>query len=156
MSSGIKLMVLAVIVGIGSTIFGSITAAFTPGAITLEEAASVILASLSLLALGVFGPAIANGLVSGAPQLGAGAAVGTVAGVGAGALAGGAIARRRGESDCVRIARSCVLGCSARWRRPSGIFHGALAVWRWRFTRDRGRYFVGCIGRHRRRHVIYA
>ncbi|NNE42195.1 MAG: P-type conjugative transfer protein TrbL [Marinicaulis sp.] len=94
MSSGIKLMVLAVIVGIGSTIFGSITSAFTPGAITLEEAASVILASLSLLALGVFGPAIANGLVSGAPQLGAGAAVGTVAGVGAGALAGGAIAAK--------------------------------------------------------------
>ncbi|WP_425409297.1 P-type conjugative transfer protein TrbL [Hyphococcus sp.] len=91
-SSGVKLMVLAVIVGIGSTIFGSITGAFTPGAITLEEAASVILASLSMLALGVFGPAIANGLVSGAPQLGAGAAVGTIAGVGAGALAGGAIA----------------------------------------------------------------
>ena len=91
-SSGIKLMVLAIIVGIGSTIFGSITSAFTPGAVTLEQAASVILGSLSLLGLGVFGPGIATGLVSGAPQLGAGAAIATTAGVGAGVVAGGAMA----------------------------------------------------------------
>ncbi len=93
-SSGIKLMVLAIIVGIGSTIFGSITAAFPAGAVTLEDAAATILAALSLLALGIFGPGIATGLVSGAPQLGAGAAVATAAGtgaamVGAAALAGG-------------------------------------------------------------------
>ncbi len=87
-ASGIKLMVLAIIIGIGSTLFGSVTATFTPGAVTLEQAASVILASLSLFALGIFGPGIATGLVSGAPQLGAGAAVGTLAGVGAGVGAG--------------------------------------------------------------------
>lgn len=92
-SSGIKLMVLAIIVGIGSTIFGSITSAFAPDAVTLEQAASVILGSLAMLALGIFGPGIATGTVSGAPQLGAGAAIGTVAGVGAGTMAGGAIAR---------------------------------------------------------------
>ena len=91
-ASGIKLMVLAIIVGIGSTIFGTITAAFTPGAVTLEQAAAVILGSLSLLGLGVFGPGIATGLVSGAPQLGAGAAIATTAGVGAGAVAGAAVA----------------------------------------------------------------
>lgn len=42
-----------------------------------------------MLALSVFGPGIANGLIAGGPQLGAGAAVGTglaVAGVGAAAL----------------------------------------------------------------------
>ena len=75
-SSGIKLMVLAVIVGIGSTLFGSVTAEITPGDVTLEDAATVILASLALVALGIFGPGIAAGLVSGAPQLGAGAVVG--------------------------------------------------------------------------------
>ena len=90
-SSGIKLMVLAIIVGIGSTIFGEITSAFTPGEVELKDAASVILGSLAILALGLFGPGIATGLVSGAPQLGAGAAVGTMAAVGAGALAGGAM-----------------------------------------------------------------
>ena len=91
-SSGIKLMVLAIIVGIGSTIFSEITSAFTPGEVELKDAASVILGSLAILALGLFGPGIATGLVSGAPQLGAGAAMGTMAAVGAGALGGGAIA----------------------------------------------------------------
>lgn len=99
-ASGIKLMVLAIIVGIGSTIFGDITSAFAPPVdnpdmvvpITLKDAASIMLGSMALLALGIFGPGIATGLVSGAPQLGAGAAVGTMAAVGAGALAGGAIA----------------------------------------------------------------
>jgi len=91
-ASGIKLMVLAIIVGIGSTIFSSITATFAPDAVTLEQAAAVILGSLALLALGVFGPGIATGLVSGAPQLGAGAAVGTVAGVTAGTAAGASVA----------------------------------------------------------------
>lgn len=99
-ASGIKLMVLAIIIGIGSTIFGDITSAFAPPVdnptlivpITLKDAASIMLGSMALLALGIFGPGIATGLVSGAPQLGAGAAVGTMAAVGAGALAGGAVA----------------------------------------------------------------
>ena len=91
-------MVLAIIIGIGSTIFGDITSAFKPPIsnptlivpITLKDAASIMLGSMALLALGIFGPGIATGLVSGAPQLGAGAAVGTMAAIGAGALAGGA------------------------------------------------------------------
>lgn len=90
-ASGIKLMVLAIIVGIGSTIFGEITSSFTPDDVTIEQAASTILASLAMLALGLFGPGIATGLVSGAPQLGAGAAIGTAAGVAAGSVAGGSM-----------------------------------------------------------------
>ena len=111
-SSGVKLMVLAIIVGIGSTIFGSITSAFTPGAVTLEDASATILAALSLLALGIFGPGIATGLVSGAPQLGAGAAVATAAGtgaalVGAGALGlGGARATASAGQSAVRAGAS--------------------------------------------------
>ena len=95
-ASGIKLMVLAIIVGIGSTLFGSVAGTFVPGEITLADAASVILGSLSLMALGIFGPGIATGLVSGAPQLGAGAAAGTVAGLVAGGLAAGSMARSAG------------------------------------------------------------
>ncbi len=91
-AAGIKLMVLAIIIGIGSTLFSQVTAAFTPDAVSLQDAASVILASLALLALGIFGPGIATGLVSGAPQLGAGAAVGTMAAAGGGALAGASLA----------------------------------------------------------------
>lgn len=104
-SSGIKLMVLGVIVGIGSTLFGSVTAQITPGNVTLQDAATVILASLALVALGIFGPGIATGLVSGAPQLGAGAVVGTAAGVGAGVLAGGAVA-----SGAMRAGASAATG----------------------------------------------
>ncbi|HBK90818.1 MAG TPA: P-type conjugative transfer protein TrbL [Parvularcula sp.] len=117
-SSGVKLMVLAIIVGIGSTIFGSITSAFTPGAVTLEDASATILAALSLLALGIFGPGIATGLVSGAPQLGAGAAVATAAGtgaalVGAGALGlGGARATASAGQSAVRAGASMAGGAA--------------------------------------------
>src|SRR3546814_2522915 len=72
----IKVLVLAVIVGIGTGLFTEFTTAFS-GTPTAEEAMSVALAALALLGLGIFGPGIATGLVSGAPQLGAGAAVGT-------------------------------------------------------------------------------
>ena len=81
-SSGIKLMVLTIVVGIGSTIFGSIVPA-AGAAITLKMAASIILAAIAVFGLAVFIPAMAAGLISGAPQLGAGAAIGTVAGVAA-------------------------------------------------------------------------
>ncbi len=92
-ASGIKVMVLAVIVGIGTGLFSQFTSTYAGGQPTVEPALSVVLAALSLLGLGIFGPGIATGLVAGAPQLGAGAAVGTgiaVAGaaVGAGALVG--------------------------------------------------------------------
>ena len=90
-SSGIKIMVLAVIVGIGSTLFGSFTVAGQGQEPTLSGAMSLVLASLTLFGLGIFGPAIATGLVSGAPQLGAGAALGTAGAVaGAAMLTGGA------------------------------------------------------------------
>lgn len=91
-ASGIKLMVLAVIVGIGSTLFTTFAAAAAPGEITIQQALSTMLGAIALFGLGIFGPGIATGLVSGAPQLGAGAAVGTVGGLAAGAVAGGAVA----------------------------------------------------------------
>ncbi|WP_264815950.1 P-type conjugative transfer protein TrbL, partial [Acidomonas methanolica] len=86
-SSGIKVLLLAVIVGIGSTVFGQFTNGFnTPP--TINDALTLILASLTLLGLTVFGPALANGLIAGGPQLGAGSAVATAAGaVGAGVAA---------------------------------------------------------------------
>ncbi|UHD45749.1 P-type conjugative transfer protein TrbL [Aureimonas altamirensis] len=88
-SSGIKVLVLAVIIGIGSTLFSQFTAGFGGQTPTIDEAMAIVLAALSLLGLGIFGPGIANGLVSGGPQLGAGAAVGTGLAVGGAALAAG-------------------------------------------------------------------
>jgi type IV secretion system protein TrbL len=58
---------------------------------------SLVLAAITLLGLGIYGPAIATGLVSGAPQLGAGAAIGTAGAVAGAALltAGGALGGAR-------------------------------------------------------------
>jgi type IV secretion system protein TrbL len=93
-SSGVKILVLAVITGIGSTVFGQFTNGLgTPP--TISDALTLILASLALLGLSIVGPGIANGLIAGGPQLGAGAAIGTgaavagVAAAGAGLAAGG-------------------------------------------------------------------
>ena len=119
-SSGVKVMVLAVIVGIGSTLFSQFTAGLSGSQPTIEDAMSMVLAALSLLGLGIFGPGIANGIVSGGPQLGAGAAVGTglaaggivaagVAGAGMGAgAAGGALAGAARGSASVLAAASSV------------------------------------------------
>ncbi|MER2508651.1 MAG: P-type conjugative transfer protein TrbL, partial [Amaricoccus sp.] len=97
-SSGIKVLVLAVIVGIGSTLFGRFTAGFGGVTPTVDDAMAIVLAALSLVGLGIFGPGIANGLVSGGPQLGAGAVVGTGLAAGGMALAtgGGAMLATRG------------------------------------------------------------
>ena len=98
-SSGIKVMVLAVIVGIGSNYFADFTSAISDD-VTTEQAVSLMLASMVIFGLAIFGPGIASGLVAGAPQLGAGSAVATTA-LAAGGLAmagGGAIAGARGAA----------------------------------------------------------
>lgn len=91
-SSGIKVLVLAVIIGIGSTLFSQFTTGFGGQTPTIDDAMAVVLAALSLLGLGIFGPGIAAGLVQGGPQLSAGAAVGTGLAVGGAALAAGGAA----------------------------------------------------------------
>jgi type IV secretion system protein TrbL len=91
-SSGIKVLVLAVVIGIGSTLFGEFTQGFGGENPTIDQAMAIVLAALSLLGLGIFGPGIANGIVSGGPQLGAGAAVGTGLAAGGMALAAGGAA----------------------------------------------------------------
>lgn len=92
-AAGVKVLVLAVVVGIGSSLFSEFTAAIAPGQPNLETVLALALASLTLLGLSIFGPGVASGLVSGAPQLGAGAAVGTGLMAGGMAMAGAAAAQ---------------------------------------------------------------
>ncbi len=88
-SSGVKVLVLAVIVGIGSTIFGQFTSGFNNPP-TIDDALTLILAALALLGLSIFGAGIANGLIAGghssapAPLSGRGWRRRPVAGVAAG------------------------------------------------------------------------
>jgi type IV secretion system protein TrbL len=77
-ASGVKILVLAVILGIGAGLFSQFAQGFGGNQPTIDNVLAIALAALSLLGLGIFGPGIAMGLASGAPQLGAGAAVGTV------------------------------------------------------------------------------
>ncbi|MCL8489087.1 MULTISPECIES: P-type conjugative transfer protein TrbL [Bradyrhizobium] len=111
-SSGIKVLVLAVIIGIGSTLFSQFTQSAGGQTPTIDQAMAVVLAALSLLGLGIFGPGIANGLVSGGPQLGAGAAVGTGLAVGGAALAvgGGAMMAARGGAAILSGGAAAVRG----------------------------------------------
>ncbi|KRB86722.1 conjugal transfer protein TrbL [Sphingomonas sp. Root710] len=113
MATGVKVLVLAVIIGIGSTIFRDFVIDFGGAQPTLEQVASLALAALTLLGLAIFGPGIASGLISGGPQLGAGAAVAagaTVAGIGAAATMGVAgaagLAGRAGSAAASTLSRS--------------------------------------------------
>jgi type IV secretion system protein TrbL len=96
-ASGIKVLVLAVIVGIGSSLFSEFTIA-AGAEPSIDQALVIMLASLSMLALGIFGPGIATGLVSGAPQLGAGAMAGAAVGAAGTAVAVGAAATGVGSA----------------------------------------------------------
>lgn len=113
-SSGIKVLVLAVVIGIGSTLFGEFTQGFGGENPTIDQAMAIVLAALSLLGLGIFGPGIANGIVSGGPQLGAGAAVGTGLAAGGMVLAAGGAAglAARGGSAAFSAGSSIVRGGS--------------------------------------------
>ncbi|KUY70889.1 P-type conjugative transfer protein TrbL [Burkholderia sp. RF4-BP95] len=98
-SSGIKVLVLAVIVGIGTGLFAEFQ--FTPDEPSIDYALVVMLASLAMLALGIFGPGIATGLISGGPQLGAGAMAGAALGAAGTAVAVGAAATGAGAGGAV-------------------------------------------------------
>jgi type IV secretion system protein TrbL len=120
-SAGIKVMVLAVIVGIGTTLFNDFITALNGAEPNLEQAMSLVLASLALFGLGIFGPGIAAGLVSGAPQLGAGAAIGTAGAVAAGTLAAGGAA--------VGLARAGASGTLSAVRAGSSLAAGASTAY---------------------------
>ena len=140
-SSGIKVLVLAVIVGIGSTLFAQFTAGFGGAQPSIDDAMAIVLAALSLLGLGIFGPGIANGIVSGGPQLGAGAAVGTglaaggIVAAGAGLAAGGAGLIGGAAAGAARGGAALAGGATAAYRAggasgvaTSGISKAAEAV----------------------------
>jgi type IV secretion system protein TrbL len=124
-SSGIKILVLAVIIGIGSTIFGEFTSGMADPP-NIDDALTVILAALSLLGLSIFGPGIANGLIAGGPQLGAGAAVGTGlavagAGVAGAALASGGIGLASGAASKLAHGGANVAGAATAAYRTGGV-----------------------------------
>jgi type IV secretion system protein TrbL len=133
-SSGIKVLVLAVITGIGTTLFDEFTVSVGPDP-TAREVLAIALGALSLLGLAIFGPGIANGIVSGGPQLGAGAAAGTALAAG-GALVGGAAAAKMGVG-----AAGSALGATGRMAGAAAQGGARMA------GGAAGAYSVGSLGR---------
>ena len=136
-SSGIKVLVLAVIIGIGSTLFAEFTSGFGGATPSIDDAMAIVLAALSLLGLGIFGPGIANGLVSGGPQLGAGAAVGTSLAAGgmvaagaaaAGAVVSGGAALAGGAAAAARGGAALAGGASTAYSLGAAAQSGASGV----------------------------
>jgi len=128
MASGVKVLVLAVIVGIGSTIFGQFQVP-VGAAPSLSTALALMLGALALLGLGIFGPGIATGLVSGAPQLGIGAAAGTALGV-AGLAAAGTAAVATGGAAVAAGTRLAARGTVGAGRTAVNLAQGATAAYR--------------------------
>jgi type IV secretion system protein TrbL len=145
-ASGVKILVLAVIIGIGSTLFAEFTAGFGGAQPNVEDAMAIVLAALALLGLGIFGPGIANGLISGGPQLGAGAAVGTglaaggATAVGIGGVGVAARATGRGIASAARggaalVGRSGAPSGPDAANGPSPAAHSGPPAWAGRMTR---------------------
>jgi type IV secretion system protein TrbL len=128
-STGIKVLVLAVITGIGTTLFSQFTSINLGVVPDKDHVMAIALAALSLLGLAIFGPGIANGIVSGGPQLGAGAAVGTglaVAGAGVAAGGGAMLAAKGGAAALSGGAAAVRGGATAAGAATAAYSVGAL------------------------------
>ncbi|GAA3687091.1 P-type conjugative transfer protein TrbL [Acetobacter lovaniensis] len=118
-SSGVKVMVLAVISAIASVLFRQFNISYGDAVPTIGQSVSVVLASVSIVGLSIYGGSIANGLISGAPQLGAGAAVGT--GMAVGAMGAAAVA----GVGAVASGGAAALGATASAARGGATIAGA-------------------------------
>ncbi len=120
-SSGLKVLALAIVVSGAQTIFDQLQPSSNPD---VYEALTILVASLLLAMLAIFIPNLASALVTGGPALGAGSALtGGLAVAGAGALvagaaagAGGMVGRAASVSGSARSAS----GAAASARPPGG------------------------------------
>lgn len=121
-SSGLKVLALAIVVSGARAIFDQLQPSANPD---IYEALTILVAALLLAMLAIFIPNLASALVTGGPALGAGAALaGGLAVAGAGALAaGGAVAAGgalAGRAAMVSGASRSAAGAGAASRSPGG------------------------------------
>lgn len=116
-SSGIKVMVIAVIVGIGSNFFSELTSGLLGQDVDLAQTMTLALAALVFALLAIFCPSLASGLIAGAPQLGAGSVVATAALAGGTVVMGGAgalaAARGAGGAGLAALRAGTTMGSAA-------------------------------------------
>jgi len=125
-SVGIKLMALAIVVSLGTTVFDSYTVSAAPD---INEDVGLLLGAVVMVMLALKIPSIAGALISGGPQLNAGSALMGAAGVAAGVagvglaarMAGGAIAQGAAAGGAkVAAARAAFGGLSSGGGAPGG------------------------------------
>lgn len=119
-SSGLKVLALAIVVSGARTIFDQLQPSANPD---IYEALTILVAALLLAMLAIFIPNLASALVTGGPALGAGAALsGGLAVAGAGALVAGGAAGAgalAGRAAAVSGSSRSAAGAAASGR-PSG------------------------------------
>jgi type IV secretion system protein TrbL len=113
-TSGVRILVFAVVTGIGTQIFSQILPSNPAAELSLQDALTVLLASMTVGGLALYAPKIAAGIVSGAPQLGLGAAVAPAAVVGGTLLLGGAGLAGAARAGAGAVASAATLGGAAR------------------------------------------
>ncbi len=86
-SSGVRLMVLTLVAGIGDLAFGHLQ--LNPQSITIRSALDIALGAIVLMVLAITATRLAGDLVSGGPSLGAASMVGAAGGAGAVAFGSG-------------------------------------------------------------------
>ena len=129
-TSGVRILVFAVITGIGTQLFGQILPSNPATELSLQDALTILLASMTIAGLAFSANRLAAGITSGAPQLGVGSAAaagGAVAG--AAALAGmGGVAAARAVAGGVGAAASLAGGASGAYTLGSATGGGSVAA----------------------------
>jgi len=118
-TSGVRILVFAVVTGIGTQIFSQVLPSSPTAELSLQDALTVLLASMTVGGLALYAPKIAAGIVSGAPQLGLDAAVAPAAVVGGTLLLGGLDWQERREPVPAR----------SRRRQRLAVPHAPLTRW---------------------------
>jgi type IV secretion system protein TrbL len=113
-TSGVRILVFAVVTGIGTQIFSQILPSNSAAELSLQDALTILLASMTVGGLALYAPKIAAGIVSGAPQLGLDAAVAPAAVVGGTLLLGGAGLAGAARAGAGAVASAATLGGAAR------------------------------------------
>jgi type IV secretion system protein TrbL len=113
-TSGVRVLVFAVVTGIGTQIFSQILPSNPTAELSLQDALTVLLALMTVGGLALYAPKIAAGIVSGAPQVGLGAAVAPAAVVGGTVLLGAAGLAGAARAGAGAVASAATLGGAAR------------------------------------------
>ncbi|MCU4161916.1 P-type conjugative transfer protein TrbL [Acidiphilium sp. AL] len=116
-TSGVRVLVFAVVTGIGTQLFSQILPSNPSAVLSLQDALTILLASMTIAGLAFSANRLAAGITSGAPQLGLGSAAAA-----GGAAAGVVTLAGTGGIAAVRAAASGIGGATSLAGGASGAY----------------------------------